>query len=156
MDPDVFIGLLGSPSTATAVQDMLKSCGARTGPRLKRGDVDAYVEIPRQGMYCVFTDEAYQRNIKSALIGVSPIILSNVTMYCTAADNYQPYTDRLPFDLTSSDGQAAVHAKLGPPEMADDQALSDRWTLRGIWLIVTYRGDRQSLHEVSVQLPDAA
>ncbi|HUB15128.1 MAG TPA: hypothetical protein VMB34_24480 [Acetobacteraceae bacterium] len=156
MNPDVFIGLLGSPSTATAVQDMLKACGARTIPRLKRGDVDAYVEVPKRGLYFVFTDEAYQRNIKKAQIGVSPIILSNVTMYCAAADNYQPYADTLPFGLAGSDGQSAVHAKLGPPEVADDETLSDRWTLRDVWLIVTYRGNRQALHEVSLQLPDAA
>jgi hypothetical protein len=153
MDPATIIRLLGKPSTDNAVLDLLKDSGARAGPKLKRGDFDAYVEVPQKGLYFVFRDEAFYQNRQDAQIGTSPLILVNVSMYCTRVENYKPYVGMLPFGLLCSNGRDSVRATLGPPELSSDETRKDRWTREGVWLFVTYSGGFQSIRSTTVQLP---
>jgi hypothetical protein len=155
MNIQAVISLLGVSADDQRIRDLLKDAGSVSGPKLKRGDTDAYVEIPTAGLYFVFTDEAFFRKTPGAKIGTGPLLLTNVTVYCTPTDKYAPYAGTLPFGLECSDSRDAARAKLGMPQVAIDRRRLDRWTIDDIWVYAVYARDLQSTERAGVQLPDA-
>jgi hypothetical protein len=157
MNPKTFIQLLGTAADDLNVERLLRSYGVTTMPKLKRGDTDVNVEVPEAGLYFVFTDEGFFDERSGLAIRAGALLLTNVTMYCQDISGFRAYTSGLPFGIVRSDSRAAVRAKLGAPEIADDDLRMDRWSRDGVWAFVNYTDRPPFLIEnVSVQIPDPA
>jgi hypothetical protein len=163
MDPKIFIQLLGTPADAPELKQLLATFGVTRSPKLDKGDFDANIEISRSGIEFIFTDEAFFRDQDDIAIGVSPLLLTNVSMSSDAAPGFSTYQGPLPYSLAFSDTRDAARAKLGPPDELDDdddddddgeESRLDRWTKDGIWVFAEYADDFQSIVSVAVQLPD--
>lgn len=144
--------LMGQDHKSPAVRSWLTSADA-DGPRLKKGDTKAYVDLPASGMYLVFTDAAFF-NRQRAAVGASPLLLTNVTFASGADPKYTPYSGELPFSLSFTDTRAGVRERLGEPGLVSTRRPLDRWTIDSLWLYVEYAADEQSIDNVSLQVPD--
>ena len=146
--------LFGLPTNDAKVRDLLKDLGVSSPPKLKPDDTSVNVERRDSGLFLAFTDEAFFHQKKGVPVGTSPLILTNVTVYCVATPEFMPYKDTLPFKLLPSDGRDAVHRKLGAPELEIEWDNLDRWTIDGKWVFVQHTDDLKAIGNLSLQLPD--
>lgn len=147
--------LLGLPTHAPAVQDVLNQLGVLELPELHDGDAKAYVESHKDGLYVVLTDEAFFRKTEGASIGSGPLLVTNITAYCRALGEYEPFDGELPFGILASDGPDAVRSKMGEPGLFNERAKVERWTRDDIWIFVKYDRAVEAIDRLTLQAPDA-
>ena len=117
MNIDSIKQLLGLTTDDGKVRALLEDLGVTSAPRLPPDDTDVNVERKYLGLYVVLTDDAFFHGKENAPIGVGPLILTNVTVYCAPTPDFEAFTGALPFGLDPSDDQEAARRKLGKPEL---------------------------------------
>jgi len=121
------------------IQKLLTELGVTKPPRLKRGDLYAYVQLPKKGLVLVFRESDDPKT--------SQIVLVDVQIFSSAKKGYSTYAGELPDGLTFSDTRAETTKRLGKPSESDGN--EDTWARKGYNLIVQYNretGQAQMLH----------
>ena len=151
-DGQSIAAVLGKSSDSTEVQDLLNQLGAKP-PKLKKGDVDAYVVLDKQGLDLMFSDEAYVTKRSDLAIGEGKLLF--MTAWFKAADppTIATYAEPLPHGLDFGKSQADLHQLLGEPEWANPDVHRERWTIDGHQLLVRYTDKMSGLELVIVTVP---
>lgn len=148
------MALIGKQATDSNVAEMLQHYGASTSLKLKRGDTKAYVDLPKAGLYLIFTDEGFLEKRADATIGKSPLVLSNVTFNSSRIPTYSDFAEALPFGLNFKDCRTEVRNKLGHPELSIERLNLDRWRIDDRWIFSKYSKSSDHIDKFTVQVPD--
>lgn len=152
MNGDDIIKLLGLTSTDKKVIAFLGDCAIKKQPKLKHGDMDAYLENTKLGVEIVFRDERYL-DIKTQVYDEGSLVLFNIAMYCDD-DNFSRFDDDLPLGLEFGFGLKEVNAKLGKkPAWQDDDMGDARWDFKGYCIFITFNEKFTKIQNLAVQLP---
>ncbi len=149
---DIPMSLLGKPSDDTDVVALLQQGGAKP-PKLKRGEVNDWVELKPIGAQLVFADEAYQTSSDSMARGEGALLLSGVLFFPEGYLDYDGFDGVLPLGLVFSQSQAVTRAKLGEPEWKNPALRADRWVVDGVQVRVQYDESLDAIETVSMALP---
>jgi hypothetical protein len=150
---DAPASLVGKPSDSAEVRDLLR-LGSATDPKLKKGDVRAWVELNSLGLALVFVDEAFFTKRTDLAIGEGALLLSSVTFHTGSDPAYSPYAGALPFGVRFDQSQGELNAQLGPPERSNPRLRLDRWHINGVWYFAKYAPAADRLLTFSMQMPD--
>jgi hypothetical protein len=151
-DGQAIVALLGKSSDSTEVQDLLSQLGAKP-PKLKKGDVDAYVVLDKQGLDLMFSDEAYVTKRPDLAIGEGKLLLITAWFKAAEPPKIAAYAEALPHGLNFGKSQADVHQLLGKPEWANPDVRRERWTIGGHQLLVRYTEKMSGLELVIATVP---
>ena len=146
MNADDFVPFVGKTDDTQEIKDLLARLGVKKHPRVKRGDTDAYVELPKQGLVLVF--ELPEQGKTSVLT------LADVQFYAgLPMQDSDRFPGVLPAGLLFEDSRDAVRAKLGAPDEAIDARRIDTWRRGAQELVVEYRKDLSSISLVHLGVP---
>lgn len=151
-----------SPSRLFGVRSAFKSFGIDLSRELvlPEGEFHAYVERPTAGLAFVFSDEAMFLGIGDQPIGTGPLHFAGVFYYAESIDGYSQYPQALPCGLLFSDDVESAKKKFGAPELEilDDtgKPRSQRWSMDGLRLHITFSRQTGAISVVSFSVPDAA
>jgi hypothetical protein len=151
-DGQSIVAVLGKSSDSAEVQNLLSQLGAKP-PKLKKGDVDAYVVLDKQGLDLMFSDEAYVTKRSDLAIGEGKLLLMTVWFKAAEPPKVAAYAERLPHGLDFSKSQAEVHQLLGKPEWANPDVRRERWTIDGHQVLVRYIENMSGLELVILAVP---
>jgi|GEM_PF-2261355 len=144
MDSDDFIACIGKPQDAPEVQRMLQAVGVTKTLRMPRDDIEARVDLGKDGLSLIFKPE----DPKSSLL-----VFNAVQFISDAEKGFTSFAGTLPRQLLFSDTQAQAHAKLGKPFDARPKLRRDIWKLDGLRLAIKYAKDDGRIAIVTVHLP---
>jgi hypothetical protein len=131
MDAEDFLPYLGKTDETEEIKQLLLALGVNKHPKPKRGDLDAYVEIPKQGLMLTFEGSRTGRS--------SLLTLNDVQFYSEEFGyGFSSFPGKLPRGLAFSDDREAVRRKLGQPDAASETMGNDMWGIEGHALIVEY------------------
>ncbi|HEY0709772.1 MAG TPA: hypothetical protein VGG33_23365 [Polyangia bacterium] len=83
----------------------------------------------------------------------SRLILSSLTFFSGATDNYTPFAGALPKGLVFGDNQVSARAKLGEPSDSVPEFRMDHWIFGDRRLTLKYRQADGTIHSVIIGLP---
>lgn len=147
-----FIPVLGYPSHHPLVQSLLSQTGSKQMPVLKKGDTDAYIEIPEHGLYLVFTDvSAVDFNLPINNLEKKTLVLKNATARDGSQKGYSQFLDSLPEKLSFDLTRDQVHALLGSPSETNEFMPIDFYHRDGYRLITEYSDEEDRIMEISVE-----
>ena len=147
------ISLLGKSSDSPEIQDMLRQAGAKD-PKLKKGDVRAWVDLNDLGLALVFADEAFFTREENLAIGEGALILTSITIHSGDDPDFAAFAGVLPLGVEFSQSQRDLLARLGKPEWSNSFLLKDRWLVDGTRFLVQYADDLDRILTFSIQVPD--
>jgi len=134
-----FVAFLRRTDDSPEIQKLLTDLGVAKRPRLKRGELYAYVQLPKKGLVLVFRESHDPKTSQLALV--------DVQIFSSAKKGYSTYAGELPDGLTFSDTRDITAKRLGQPSESDGN--EDTWQRKGYNLIVQYNkdtGHAQMLH----------
>jgi len=145
MNAEEFAPFLGKTDDSQEIKDLLQRLGVKKHPKVKRDEVDVYVELPKKGLILIFELPEEGRS--------SLLTLTDVQFY---AGLPMQGSDRFPGDLPAGlvfeDSRDAARSKLGPPDNTDDRKI-DIWK-RGLHeMTLEYRRDLSSIALLHLGLP---
>jgi hypothetical protein len=141
-----FISYLGKRDDDPSVKQLLAQLGVNKPPKLKRDEVDVDIELRRQGLILVFESSEDEKS--------SRLYLNDVQFYSGAAgQGMDAYTGQLPKGLTFDDSRDQVLARLGPPDLPDEDMSTDVWEFDGFCITVEYRAQNTAIGLVHVGAP---
>lgn len=148
MDARDFLPYLGKADGSPEITELLGVLGVKKRPKLKRGDCDVYVDLPKKGLVLVFelpeTDD-------SKLLS-----LNDVQFYAgLPMQDSDRFGGRLPDGLVFEDSRTDARTKLGPPTESVETSHLDVWERQGYSIVVEYRRDLSSVALLHLSLPDA-
>lgn len=133
MDANDFLPYLGKTDDTEEIKQLLAALGVDKHPKPKKGDLDAYVKLPEQGLMLTFKGSRTRRT--------SLLALNDVQFYSGKFGyGFRSFAGTLPRGLAFSDEKAEVRRKLGPPEIANDDVGNDIWSIEGRDLVIEYLG----------------
>jgi hypothetical protein len=148
-DGPALIALLGKPSDAPEVIDLLRQMSAKA-PKLKKGDTTAHVDAEKLGLELTFSDEAYLMKRSDLAIGEGNLILTNIRFRAPEPAK-AGYAGTLPHGVEFAKSQSDLQQLLGKPEVSNPNLAKDRWTIDGHWLFVRYKDDLLSVDNLGIQ-----
>jgi hypothetical protein len=144
MSIEVAVALLGKPSTAKEVKDLLEQGGYAKEPKPKRGDTQAWVELEKLGISLVFDGK-----------GKGSLLLSSVEFCCDGyRETHAGFSGKLPLGVRFNQTRQQVLALLGKPEMENADLALDRWRIEGTWYFARYTDEFDRVLTFSMQIPD--
>jgi hypothetical protein len=143
MDLNGVVRYLGHTADSAEVTALLNDLGVTKTPRLKRGELYEYVQLPKKGLVLAF--EASQEPKTSKLM------LTAVQVYSSAEKGFTNYGGALPEGIKFSDGREDVRQRLGSPTESDGR--EDTWERKGYNLIVQYTTDESAVQMLHLALP---
>lgn len=147
MNADDFLSYLGKTDDAQDIKDLLARLGVKKHPKVKRGDTDVYVELPKQGLVLIF--ELPEEGKTSLLT------LADVQFYAgLPMQDSDRFPGTLPEGLVFEDSRDEARRKLGPPDDSVDSSGIDTWEREGHSLILEYRRDFSSIALLHLGVPD--
>jgi len=142
-----FLPYLGKTDDTAEIKDLLTRLGVKKHPKVKRGDTDVYVDLPKKGIGLVFE---LPEDGKSSLL-----TLADVQFYAgLPMQDFSKFEGQLPEGILFSDSRDAVRAKLGPPDTAVEDTKIDIWERKGHSLVVEYRRDLSGIALLHLSVPD--
>lgn len=145
MDGNEFVACIGKPEDGPEVQAMLAAVGVAKKLKVPRGDIEARVDLPKQGLSLIFNPEGPRS---------SRLIFTAVQFFSGAGRHFKRFAGALPADLQFSTTQAEARRKLGKPFKSLPKLGSDIWRLNGLQLAITYKDEvPHFVAEVSVEQP---
>lgn len=146
MNADDFAPFLGKTDDTAEIKDLLQRLGVKKHPKVKRGDTDVYVELPKKGLVLVFE---LPEEGKSSLLS-----LADVQFYAgLPMQDSDRFPGDLPAGLAFEDSRDAVRTKLGPPDDSVDASRIDTWRRGPHEIVVEYRRDLSSIALLHLGLP---
>jgi hypothetical protein len=154
-DGTAIVAVLGKASDSKEVQDLLRQLGAKP-PKLKKGNVDAYVVLDDQGLELLFSDEAYVTKRKDLARGEGKLLLTTAWFKIADPPKVASYAEALPHGLAFTKSKGDVHKLLGKPEWAnaDPDIRRERWSVASHKIVVRYTEKLSGLEQVIASLPD--
>lgn len=147
------MSLLGKASDSPEVQAMLSQGGAKD-PKLRKGDVNSWVDLNDLGLALVFTDEAHLTGQENLDIGEGALILTSIRFHSGINPDFSAFAGALPLGVKFSQSQADLAATLGKPEYSNALLSKDRWLVDGTWFFANYVDELDRLMTFSMQVPD--
>ena len=80
------------------------------------------------------------------------LVLVAAFFYPDGTDDYQGYTELLPYDLKFDQSRAAVRQLLGPPSASSSHYKNDRWEFGSLYLTLDFSDDEGRVLQVCVGL----
>jgi hypothetical protein len=145
MDSKAIIGCLGKTDDSPEVVKLLAGLGVKKKPKIPHDDIDARIDILKQGLSLVFEP----REPKS-----SKLTFSAVQFFSGADEGFDKYTGILPNNLFFSDTQAEVRKKLGKPSDTMKELWQDIWEPEGLLMTVEYSGKGGQITMVAFDVPE--
>ena len=153
MNANEFIPLLGQTSEDAAVKKFLASSGISKRPKLKSGDVTAYLVNEKAGMDVTFRDERHLK-VKSREYDEGSLVVSNISLYGEGDSSYKKFAGELPLGMTFDLGRKEVQAKLGKkPNWESKDPVSARWDFKGYCLFIDFEKNGKRMKNLAIQLP---
>jgi hypothetical protein len=147
MDVEDFLPYLGKTDDTQEIKQLLAALGVVKHPKPKKGELDAYVELPEQGLMLTFERPEEGRT--------SLLALNDVQFYSAEFGyGFSSFPGKLPHGLVFSDGKEAVRRKLGPPDVANEAMGNDIWERDRADLIVEYRGEAEAIGVLHLSMSD--
>lgn len=151
MDIKHWVALFGKPVDDPKVRQALVKARLKIPSKLRRDELDARDDIEGEGTTVVFTDESViDPNGKEG----RPI-LSAVSVFVQNSDATEIYKGPLPYDLKTSDTQAALRKRFGKPVMSNATNRTDAWMIDGLMLAVSFAEDLKSIKKVGIRHPES-
>jgi hypothetical protein len=145
MDGDKLVSAIGKPQDAAEVQEILASVGVKKPLKMPQDDIEARVELPREGLSLIFKPEGPK---------TSRLVFHSVIFYSKSEHGYSSFSGKLPFDLNLADSQTHVHTKLRKPTDGVPRLRREIWKVDGLQLAIQYKKERpQEIANVTVGLP---
>jgi len=145
MDAEGFVPFLGKTDASPEVAKLLASLGVKKQPKLKKGDLYVYVQLPKNGLVLVFRESDDPKT--------SQIFLAGVQLYSEAEDGFKNFAGKLPGGVVFSDTKAEVRKKLGKPTRSKEQLRTDYWEKKGHVLSVEYTRETGEVQTVDLSVP---
>ncbi|HJZ59136.1 MAG TPA: hypothetical protein VKE74_29600, partial [Gemmataceae bacterium] len=124
-------------------------------PKLKKGDVRAWLGLNTLGLALVFVDEAFFTQEENLAIGEGALLLCSVRVYSADYDPaYAAYTGPLPLGVQFSMSPSDLAAKFGKPEWANARLQLERWTIDGVWYTAKYNETLDRILTFLMAIPD--
>ena len=105
MNADDFVPFLGKLDGAPEIAKLLATLGVKKQPKLKKGDLYVYVQLPKDGVVLVFRESDDPK--------ISQTFLAGVQLYSDAEDGFKTFAGDLPKGVTFDDTKTEVRKKLG-------------------------------------------
>lgn len=132
MNANDFLPYLGKTDDTGEIINLLAQLGVTKHPKLKKGDLSVFVELPQQGLVLVFSRQEQGKT--------SALALTDLQFYSEAfGHGYSSFAGQLPQGLVLTDLQGEVRRKLGEPEIANDKMGIDNWSFDGYEVTVEFR-----------------
>jgi hypothetical protein len=144
MDASEFVACIGKPEESPEVQSMLASVGVKKKLKMPRDDIEARIDLPKQGLSLIFVPA----DPKS-----SQLTFNGVQFFSDAEQGFKSFAGVLPGNVLFSDSQPEVHAKLGKPAETKKAMRIDGWKFHGLLLTVEYAKKDQRIAMVAVEIP---
>lgn len=146
------LSLLKKPSDSLEIQDLLRQGGVKD-PKLKKGDVRAWVDLNKLGVALVFVDEAYYTGRDDLAVGEGALILNSITFHSSDNPDFTAFAGDLPLGVKFSQSQSDLLAKLGEPEWSNPRLRKDRWLVDGTRYLVKYADELDRIQTLSIEAP---
>lgn len=147
MHANDFISCVGKPEDAPEVRALLAALGVTKKVKMPKDDIEARVDLPRQGLSLIFEPEGPKS---------SRLVFSAVQFLSDSNEGYKSFKGTLPHNLLFSDAQAEARAKLGKPGESKKAFRLDRWKLDGLKLTVEYAKTDLRIGAITVESPPKA
>ena len=151
-DGDTLLGLLGSPASAPALHELLKTIGALPLPAFAPDDaIVSYRDL--DAGYEIQLRDAGSLPTATALASGTPVLFT-AFFYSGLVSGYGRFAARLPRDLSWADTEHATVAKMGPASLVTaykdtGSVRAQRWTLETAYLTASFTKDG-ALYQVSL------
>ena len=145
MNADDFVPFLGKLDGAPEIAKLLATLGVKKQPKLKKGDLYVYVQLPKDGVVLVFRESDDPK--------VSQTFLAGVQLYSDAEDGFKTFAGDLPKGVTFDDTKTEVRKKLGKPTRTKEQLRTDFWDRKGHVLSVEYARGSGQVQTVDLSVP---
>jgi hypothetical protein len=145
MNADDFVPFLGKLDGSPDIAKLLTSLGVKKQPKLKKGDLYVYVQLPKDGLVLVFRESDDPKSSQTFLAGVQ--------MYSDEEDGFKTFAGELPKEVGFDDTKAEVRKKLGKPTRSKDQLRTDYWDRKGHVLSVEYSRATGKVQTMDLSVP---
>ncbi|GAA0754579.1 hypothetical protein LRH25_28920 [Ideonella azotifigens] len=147
MNAEDFLFYLGKTDDTEDIKMLLAQLGVKKHPKVRRGDIDVYVELPKKGVTLVFE---LPEDGKTSLLS-----LTDVQLYAgLPMQDTDKFPGSLPEGLEFSDSCDEARRKLGPPPGGGGDGI-DIWERPAYSLIAEYRRDLSSIALLHLSVPEA-
>ena len=147
MNADDFLPYLGKTDDSDDIKQLLAGLGVKKHPKLKKGDLDVYVELPKQGLVLIFE---LPEEGKTSLLA-----LNDVQFYAgVPGQDFSTFAGQLPRGLAFGDSRDDVRRKLGPPDDSDEEMGWDSWDAPDHSLMIEYRRAFVGIALVHLTVPE--
>lgn len=144
-----FVPFIGKTDDTAEIKDLLARLAVKKHPKVKRGDTDVYVELPKSGLVLIF--ELPEEGKTSLLT------LADVQFYAGLPNqDSERFPGKLPDGLVFEDSRDAVRRKLGAPSDVIERSAIDTWDRPGHSMVVEYRRDFSGIRILHLGVPDAS
>lgn len=146
MNANDFLPYLGKTDDMDEIIKLLAQLGVSKHPKLKKGEMSVFVELPQQGLVLVFSREQEGKTSK--------LTLTDLQFYSEAfGHGFSSFAGQLPHGLMLTDLKDEVRRKLGEPKVANDEMGVDIWTFDGYNLPVEFRPATGAIRLLHLSLP---
>ena len=126
---------------------------------LPKGEFNTYLEEKSKGIAIVLTDAAMFLGQSNTPIGKGPLYFSGVFLYAGGKEDYAPFTEQLPHNITFKDTRNVLIEKLGEPSWSrrrnDGTLAADRWDEVACYHIhISYFKEAGLPSIITMQIPD--
>lgn len=144
MNSDPILACLGRSEADPEVQRLLADLGVKKKLKMPRDDIEARVNLPKQGLSLVFKPSGPTNGA---------LFFQAAQFFSSAEPGYAAFTGSLPMDLGIGDTQAEVRARLGRPTASKPRFRLDTWTQGTRVLTVEYAREDGRIAAVTVHVP---
>lgn len=145
MKTDDFIACLRKADDSPEITALLAQLGVKKKPKMPKGDIEARVDLPKQGLSLIFLPEGPK---------TSKLVLAAVQFLSDLEEGYKTFAGALPDKLKFGDTQAEVLKKLGKPSESKKQFRLDRWKTKTLVTTAEYSKAELRLSTLTMHAPE--
>lgn len=150
-----WIDFIGTSQDDPEFQAAIAAANVKKIPKLKRDELEVYVQLKGHGLALSLMDEAYLRGLANQDIGEGPLIVRGVYAMIKSRKSNDLYCASLPYKLASQMTRAEAAMVLGKPDASDEDIPADFWTVGNLQLVVGFAKELKISH-VNVELTPSA
>ena len=144
MNSDELVACIGKSEDSPEVEAILEKIGVTKKLKMPKDDIEARVDLPKQGMSLIFEPEDKKSSV---------LILTGVQFFSDAEQGFTSFQGVRPGSVLCSDTQAVVHSKLGKPVETKKAMRIDGWKVDGLLLTVEYAKKDFRIAMIAVEIP---
>ena len=145
MKTEDFSACLRKTDDSPEITALLTQLGVKKKPKMPKDDIEARVDLPKQGLSLIFKPEGPK---------TSKLALAAVQFISDLEEGYKTFAGTLPDKLQFGDTQAEVIKKLGKPTESKKQFRLDRWKTKTLVRTAEYSKEGLKLSMFTVHAPE--